>query len=118
MEGLARPPPGNLNFFLSQGCSNSPFSRTQFRARSDDLGDRGKLVHETHFQGLFGFLVLALQNHRGGVAETDQARRPLGAAGARQQADVDLGKTKNGARVIGQDPVVTGQADFESATQG
>ena len=34
VAGCARPPPGNLKPFLSQGCSGSPFSSTQRRACS------------------------------------------------------------------------------------
>ena len=74
-------------------------------------------MYQPHFQGLLRFLVFTQQNHGCRVSETNQARRTLGAAGTRQQADVDFGKAQDCAGVTGQNPVVAGQADFQTTTQ-
>ena len=81
------------------------------------LARRHDLMDQSHALGGLDRQVLALEQDRRGVHHADQARDALRAAGARQQADLDLGLADPGPRVGGGDAVVGGEADLEAAAQ-
>ena len=74
-------------------------------------------MHNAQFQRLLRANRLALQQHgqRGGNA--DQARQALGAAAARQQADFRFRQADLNGRIIGADPVMAAQRNFQPAAQ-
>ena len=82
------------------------------------LVGRHDLVDQAQALGGVDREVLAFEQDGRGVHHADQARDALRAAGARQQADLDLGLADLGARVGRGDAVVGGQADLEAAAQG
>ena len=58
---------------------------------------------------------IAADDHLDRELGTDRARQPLGAAGARQQAELDLGQAQPG--VLGGDAEMAGERDFEAAAE-
>src|SRR5262249_56657268 len=51
------------------------------------------------------------------VARRHHAGDALGAAGAGEQPDFDLGQTDARPRVVGRNPMMAGEAELESATE-
>ena len=78
---------------------------------------RHDLMDQAHAFGGLDRQVLALEQDRRGVHHADQARDALGAAAARQQAELDLGLADPGPRVGRGDAVVAGERDLEAAAQ-
>src|SRR5262249_61876040 len=77
--------------------------------RSDDL------VDEAVVERLRGRHRIAAQNHRQRLVDADQARKPLGAAGTGQDAELDLKQAEPG-RGRG-DAIVAGEGDLEAAAE-
>ena len=61
-------------------------------------------------------LALEQQLHQR-VDDAEHPHRADDAAGARQQAELDLREADDGLRVVDDDPVVAGQADLQAAAQ-
>ncbi len=85
--------------------------RRDFLTRSDHLvDDAGGL-------GLLRTHRLAFEQVGGRGHDPDQARQPLGAAAAGEQAHLGLGQAELRLRVVADDPVVAGERDFQPAAQ-
>ena len=86
------------------------------------VGDRvidevaiGDAIDDAQFKRLAGVERIPGENGLHRLLRADQPRQPLGAAAARQQADLDLRQTDGGA---GRgDAVVAGQRQFEAAAE-
>ncbi|MCZ7598775.1 MAG: hypothetical protein M5U09_14965 [Gammaproteobacteria bacterium] len=66
------------------------------RAPLDQLAVIEHAVHQAHAQGGFRHDRLAQGHHLHGAAEADHAGQPLGAAAARNNAEIDLGQPQQG----------------------
>ncbi len=73
-------------------------------------------IGKAALQRLGGRHRFALQAHAQGRLDTDQARGPLRAAGARQQPEMDFGEGE--ARPVRYRAVIAGQRQFEAAAVG
>ncbi len=84
-------------------------------------GDRaarfGQFVDETRIQCFGRTDLRPLRDHPERRFDADQPRQALRPAAARHQADLHFGETEHDARRIHGDAVVTGETDFEAATQ-
>ncbi len=67
------------------------------------------------FQRIVGIDRIAGQDHGHRLVHADQPRQPLGAAGARHQAELDLGQAEPRARR--RDPEMAAERDFEAAAE-
>ena len=75
-------------------------------------------MHDLGGQGLGRLHRLAFQQVRRGGHHPHQARQALGAAGARQQADLGFGQAELDLGRVGDDAVVAGQGDLQAAAEG
>jgi hypothetical protein len=83
----------------------------------DDLRLRRHGVDQPHALRHGRADLLALEQHLERVAGLHEPRDPLRAAAAREQADLDLRKADPCLPVVGGDPVVARQRQFEGAAQ-
>jgi hypothetical protein len=84
----------------------------------DLLAGRHDFMHDLVGQGLGRLHRLAFQQVRRGGHHAHQARQALGAAGARQQADLGFRQGQLDLRVVGHHAIVAGQGDLEPAAHG
>jgi hypothetical protein len=75
-------------------------------------------VDDLEGQGLGRLHRLAFQQEGGGGHHAHQARQALGAAGARQQADLGFRQGELDLRIVGHHAIVAGQGDFQAAAHG
>ena len=88
------------------------------RGRDQLLGRAHELVDEAHLLGLRRADPLALeQDLHQPVDDAEHARDAHDAAGAGQQAELDLGLAELDLRVVDDDPAVTGERDLQAAAQ-
>ena len=95
------------------------FRRTQQPAACaiDDLrGGRG-LVHHPLTERVGGPDLLAFGDQTQRLRDTDQPRQPLRATGAGEQADLHLREADAGLRLVGKNPVVTGERQLEAGAE-
>ena len=59
--------------------------------------------------------LLALEHHLERVAGLHQARHALGAAGAREEPDLDLGQADAGRGIVRNDAILAGERELEGA---
>src|SRR5262249_51006685 len=87
------------------------------RKRDRALGDVAfdDLVDEAVVERLRGRDRIAAQNHRQRLVDADQARKPLGAAGTGQDAELDLRQAESGRGRGGA--IVAGKGDLEAAAE-
>ena len=78
---------------------------------------RHDLVHQSDPQRLRGPLALPGQDHVERCPQADQPRQALGAAGARDDAELHLGKAELGLGMIAGDAVVAGERELEAAAE-
>ena len=83
----------------------------------DQVGGRHDLVDQAHGLGAIGFQLVALQQHLQGVLGVGHARHALGAAGAREQADLHLGQADAQLRIVRGDAGMARQRDLEGAAE-
>ncbi|MNF70883.1 hypothetical protein D3C84_528130 [compost metagenome] len=76
----------------------------------------GQAVEQAEFEGAAGTDRLPRNHHVQRRLDADQARQALGAAGARQQAEVDLRQAETGVGFT--DSVAAGQGQFQPAAEG
>ena len=90
----------------------------QFSGKGNGFAEqflRGHVIHRTQGERFPGGHRLARHHHRQRRLHTDQSRQTLGAAGARQQPELDFRKTDPG---IGTGhAVMTAECDLETAAQ-
>ena len=82
-----------------------------------DLAGRRHRMHEAHRLGSLGPDLIALEHHLQGVARRHQPCHALRPAGAREQADLDLGQTHTRGVVIGQHAMVARERKLERAAE-
>ena len=85
--------------------------RVDFRAPGDHFMDHARALGVIRAPGRAG----AHRRHR--RLNADQARQPLGAAAAGEEADLDLRQAELDLRVIGDHAIVAGQRQFQTAAQ-
>ena len=84
-------------------------------ARLDEAAAVGEAVEQAERVGGGGVERVAADDGGEGGGEADQAGQALGAAGARQEAELDLGQAEFRPRI--GDPIVAGECEFEAAAQ-
>src|SRR5665647_1545397 len=83
--------------------------------RGIDLLRRDNLVHQTDRQGFFSRHEAPGEDDVLGPGRTDQPRQPLGATGARNDAEQHLRLTELG--VLARNPEVTGEGELTAGTE-
>ena len=83
----------------------------------DHLGGRNDGMDQIECLGPGEVDRLALQQQLHRILRRDDARHALGAAGAREQADLHFRQAEPGLRVVGGDAVVAGQRQLETAAE-
>jgi len=88
-------------------------ARERHRRRGEIALDDG--VDQAGLERLCDRHRIAREYHRHRLVEADEARQPLGAAGARDQAELDLGQPQPRARR--RHPEMAAERDFEAAAE-
>ncbi len=83
--------------------------------RFDQIAVRHHGVDELHRLGAIELQLIALEQKLQRVGRRQHARDALRAAGAGEQADLDLGQAEPGAAVVGGDAVMAGERQLETA---
>jgi len=81
----------------------------------DQIGLRDHGIDQLHRLGAIDLELLTLEKELKGIGGRDHARDALGAAGAGEQTDLDLGKAEPCFRIVGSDPVVASKRELETA---
>ena len=85
--------------------------------RLDQVGRRHDGVDQVERLGLVDRDRIALEQDRHRVLRRHQARHALGAAGAREQADLDFGQAEASFGIFSRDAIVAGQRHLETAAE-
>ncbi|MNS40663.1 hypothetical protein D3C72_729880 [compost metagenome] len=80
-------------------------------------GRRHHIVHQPQFLGLLGPHLLAGQHQIQRLGHPDEARQPLGTAGARQQTELYFRQAQHGFSVICHHPAMAGQRQLQPAAE-
>ena len=110
-------PPGSLKPFSSQGATALPPPLIQSLGGLDHLGRRHDGVNEIQRLGFRKVYRFTLQQQLHRILRRDDARHVLGAAGAREQADLHFGQTEAGLGIISRNTVVAAQRQLETAAE-
>jgi hypothetical protein len=98
--------------------ATGPLREARAQARASSYSSSGSTTRSTRpiCQRLVGTNLAAAQDQVLGPGRTDEARQPLGAATARDDAEQDLGLTEPG--LGGSHPEVAGQCQLAAAAEG
>jgi hypothetical protein len=106
---------GQLEALLVPGLDRLQAVPDHLLGRLDQLVGRGDLVDQAHLLGLLGRQVLARGQHLQRLLRIGQARDALGAAGAREDADLDLGQRHPDLVAVSGHAAVAGERQLERA---
>ena len=83
----------------------------------DEIGRRHDRVDQLQRLGALDAQLVALEQELQRVRRGEHARDPRGAAGAREEPDLDLGQAEPGARILRRDAVVAREHELEGAAE-
>ena len=110
-------PPGSLKPFSSQGATALPPPLIQSLAALIRSAGRNDGVDQIERLGLGEIDRLALEQQLHRILRRHDARHALGAAGAREQADLDFRQAEPGLGIFRRDAVVAGQRQLKTAAE-
>ena len=104
----------NLEALLVPGRCRLAAALDPVLRRLDQIGGRHDGVDQLERLRAVELQLLALQHDHQRIGRLQHARQPLRAAGAREQADLDLGQAEPGLRIVGGDAIVARQRQLEA----
>ena len=108
-------PDGGLNFGSSHGALARRIGLHPILGARDDLSERRDVVDQAHLLRRGGLELVAFEQHLQRVGRRHQPRHALRAAGAGEQADLDLRQADARLVAVGDDAVVAGERQLEGA---
>ena len=110
-------PDGRLEILLVPGLRGLAAAQYPGAGALHDLALGREFMREARRLGDLGLDLLALEQKLQRVAGRQQARHALRAAAAGKQAHLDLRQAHLGFVIVGEDAVMTGERQLESAAE-